>query len=130
LETRELTASHKTTSNVLAAVVLAAIGWEVYSIALAPTFQIPGGALPFILLLEGLLIIATHKNTMVQIIGYLVMENSIVYIGALFSHGFPLLIETMVVLDVLGVVLVGLVLAVQRDVVGIPEHAVLEELTG
>lgn len=127
---RELQASHRTTNHALAAVALAIVGWWVYSVALAPIFEAPGGALPFILLLEGFLMLMTRGNTLVQVIGYLEEENALVYMGALFAHGFPLFVEAVVFLDVLGVVLVGIVLSIQRDVVGVPEHAALEELTG
>lgn len=127
---RELPAAQRTTGHALAAVVVAIIGWEIYSAALEPTFQVPGGALPFILLLEGFLMLATRANTLVQVIGYLEEENALVYMGALFAHGFPLFVEAVVFLDVLGVVLVGIVLSIQRDVVGGSQHAVVEELTG
>ncbi len=127
---REMAAAQQTTGHALAAVATALIGWEIYSVALEPTFQDPGGALPFILLLEGFLMLATRTNTLIQIIGYLEEENALVYMGALFAHGFPLFVEAVIFLDVLGVVLVGIVLAIQRDVVGGAEHAIVEELTG
>ncbi len=127
---REMAAAQRTTGHALAAVAIALIGWEIYSVALEPSFQVPGGALPFILLLEGFLMLATRTNTLVQVIGYLEEENALVYMGALFTRGFPLFVEAVIFLDVLGVVLVGIVLSIQRDVVGGAEHAVVEELTG
>jgi hydrogenase-4 component E len=127
---REVRAAQLTTGYALGAVAIALIGWEIYSIALQSTFQVAGGALPFILLLEGFLLLATRTNTLVQVVGYLEEENALVYMGALFARGFPLFVEAVVFLDVLGVVLVGIVLSIQRDVVGAVEHPVVEELTG
>ena len=127
---REHRAAHRVTGHALAAVALAILGWEVYSLAMAPAITAPGTALPFILLLEGFLMLATRGNTLVQVVGYLEEENALIYLGALFSHGFPLLVEAVVSLDVVGVVLVAVILSIQRDVAGIPEGAHVEELSG
>ncbi|HLY76307.1 MAG TPA: hypothetical protein VKT21_00290 [Thermoplasmata archaeon] len=127
---RELHASHRVTGHVLAAVALAGVAWFIFQQTLAPAFPELGSALPFVLLVQGLLMLATRGNTIVQVIGYLEEENAVVYAGALFAHGFPLFVEVVIFLDVLGVVLVGVILSIQRDVTGSPEETVLEELTG
>ena len=128
---REIRASQRVAGHALAAVALAIVAWFVFQQTLAPALPpIPGVALPFVLLTEGLLVLATRSNTLVQVIGYLEEENAIVYAGALFVVGFPLLVETVVFLDVLGVVLVAIILSIQRTVIGVPEEETLEELTG
>jgi hydrogenase-4 component E len=127
---REVHASQRVTSHALGAVALAIIGWFVFQQTLAPSLPSVGAALPFVLLLQGLLILATRTNTLVQVIGYLEEENAVVYAGALFAVGFPLFVETVVFLDVLGVVLVGVILSIQRNVTGVPEEEALEDLTG
>ena len=127
---RELHAAHRVTGHALAAVALAIIAWFVFQQTLASIFPEPGAALPFVLLVQGLLMLATRSNTIVQVIGYLEEENAIVYAGALFAKSFPLFVEVVVFLDVLGVVLVGVILSIQRDVTGSPEESPLEELSG
>ena len=128
---REIRASQRVAGHALAAVALAIVAWFVFQQTLAPALPpLPGIALPFVLLAEGLLVLATRANTLVQVIGYLEEENAIVYAGALFVVGFPLLVETVVFLDVLGVVLVAIILSIQRSVIGIPEEEMLEELSG
>lgn len=127
---REIHAAHRVTGHALAAVALAVVAWFVFQQTLASVFPQPGAALPFILLVEGLLMLATRSNTIVQVIGYLEEENAVVYAGALFAQQFPLFVEVVVFLDVLGVVLVGVILSIQRDVTGTPEEAALEELAG
>ncbi len=127
---REVHAAHRVTGHALAAVALAIIAWFVFQETLAPVFPEKGAALPFVLLVQGLLMLATRTNTLVQVIGYLEEENAIVYAGVLFASTFPLFVETVVFLDVLGVVLVGVILSIQRDVTGVPEAAGLEELSG
>ncbi|HTX63011.1 MAG TPA: hypothetical protein VMD28_05200 [Acidimicrobiales bacterium] len=127
---RELHAAHRVTGHALAAVALAVIAWFVFQETLAPVFPEPGAALAFVLLAQGLLMLATRTNTIVQVIGYLEEENAVVYAGALFARGFPLFVEVVVFLDVLGVVLVAVILSIQRDVTGTPEESHLEELSG
>ncbi|MHB1866151.1 MAG: hypothetical protein ACYCPN_02125 [Thermoplasmata archaeon] len=127
---REIHAANRVTGHALAAVAVAVIAWFVFQETLASVFPQPGAALPFVLLVQGLLMLATRSNTLVQVIGYLEEENAIVYAGALFASGFPLFVEIVVFLDVLGVVLVGVILSIQRDVMGTPEAATLEELAG
>ncbi len=127
---RELHAAQRVTGHALAAVALAIVAWFVFQETLATVFPVPGGALPFVLLVEGLLMLATRSNTIVQVIGYLEEENAVVYAGALFAPNFPLFVEVVVFLDVLGVVLVGVILSIQRDVTGTPEQGALEELAG
>ncbi len=127
---RERHAAHRVTGHALAAVAVAIVAWFVFQQTLASAFPQVGGALPFVLLLQGLLMLATRGNTIVQVIGYLEEENAVVYAGALFAQGFPLFVEVVVFLDVLGVVLVGVILSIQRDVTGTLEESALEELTG
>ncbi len=127
---REVRAAHRVTSHALGAVALAIVAWFIFQETLAPIFPQPGAALPFILLVEGLLMLATRSTTLVQVIGYLEAENAVVYAGALFAKSFPLFVEVVVFLDVLGVVLVGIILSIQREVTGTPEEASLSELSG
>ncbi len=128
---REMRASQRVTGHALLAVVVAIVAWFLFQETLAPALPpLPGIALPFVLLAEGLLMLATRSNTLVQVIGYLEEENAVVYAGVLYVVAFPFLIEAVVFLDVLGVVLVSIILSIQRDVIGVPEEEVLEELTG
>lgn len=127
---REFHAAHRVTGHALAAVALAIVAWFVFQETLSSVFPEPGAALPFILLVQGLLMLATRSNTIVQVIGYLEEENAIVYAGALFAQGFPLFVEVVVFLDVLGVVLVAVILSIQRDVTGTLEEVSLGELSG
>ncbi|HTT44498.1 MAG TPA: hypothetical protein VMH38_00580 [Thermoplasmata archaeon] len=127
---REIHAAGRVTGHALAAVAVAVVAWFVFQETLSSVFPQPGAALPFVLLVEGLLMLATRSNTLVQVIGYLEEENAIVYAGALFASAFPLFVEIVVFLDVLGVVLVGVILSIQRGVMGTPEAATLEELAG
>jgi hydrogenase-4 component E len=128
---RELRASQRVASHALAAVSLTIVGWLIFQQTLAPSLPTPPGApFPFLLLLQGLLVLSTRENTLVRVMGYVEAENAIVYAGALFAAGFPVFLEAVIFLDVFGVVLVSVILSIQRSVIGVPDEAHPEELSG
>ena len=86
---RELHAARRVTGHALAAISLAIIAWFVFQQTLATVFPEAGAALPFVLLVQGLLMLATRSNTIVQVIGYLEEENAIVYRRRPLRPGIP-----------------------------------------
>jgi hydrogenase-4 membrane subunit HyfE len=72
----------------------------------------------------------TRKNYLTQMCGYIQEENAILYAGALIAPGIQILTEFAVVLDVLGVVIIGAILSAQRDVSKTFESSDLDELSG
>ncbi|MDG6965902.1 MAG: hypothetical protein JRM75_04480, partial [Nitrososphaerota archaeon] len=97
---------------------------------LLPDLSNPSASVPFVLVLLSFLLIATRKNALTQMTGFLEEENAVLYAGALIAPTIPLLIEFAVVLDVLGVILVGVILSATRDVLRTLEEPELEQLTG
>jgi hydrogenase-4 component E len=95
--------------------VLSGIGLLVVSFWLASSFQLPAGreavsrlVLPVALatLLTGLLTIVTRRQAIMQVVGYLVLENGVFIFGVALAHEEPLLVEMGVLLDVFVAVLV------------------------
>lgn len=79
---------------------------------------------PFILLFQGLFLIASRRSTIAQILGYIEEENALILLG-LFLVPVPLLIEASVLLDVLALVVISSLVILEKR-----EHEVLEELVG
>ncbi len=127
---RELRAGRRVRGHALAAVLVAVAGGGLYLQVLGPALASPDGVIPFLLLLEGLLLLATRSNPLARVIAYLEEENAIVLLGALVAAGFPLLVESVILLDLFGVVLVAGILALHRTAAGVPEEGFVEELTG
>ncbi|MEM0257285.1 MAG: hydrogenase, partial [Saccharolobus sp.] len=80
--------------------------------------------LSFILFFQGLFLIASRKDTIAQIIGFIEEENSIIIFGILTAP-IPFLIEANIFLDVLGLIVISSILTLQKT-----EHSQLEELKG
>lgn len=127
---RETGSSQKTPSLVLAGIIVVIIGYAIFRAVLSPYFSNPQVSVCFILLLLGFLLIMTRKNYLTQMCGYIQEENAILYAGALIAPSIQILTEFAVVLDVLGVVIIGAILSAQRDVSKTFEPSDLEELSG
>lgn len=71
-------------------------------------------SIPITLMLQGTFLIISRSNAYAQLIGYLVMENSMFLLSFLFS-GLPFIVEAGVILDILGIAMIGGILMKIRD---------------
>ncbi|MFZ0325967.1 MAG: hypothetical protein WBP64_00585 [Nitrososphaeraceae archaeon] len=127
---RETGSSQKTPSLVLVGIIIVIIGYVLFRAIIFPFLPNTQISIPFILLLLGLLLIITRRNALSQMAGYIEQENAVLYISALIAPGMPLLIEFAVLLDIFGIVLVGVILSAQRDVFRTLEPNDIEQLSG
>lgn len=127
---RETGTGQKTPSLILIGIIVVIIGYALFKTILSPYFTDPQVSVPFILLLLGFLLMITRRNSLAQISGYIQEENAILYIGALIAPGIQLLTEFAVVLDILGVVIIGVILSAKRDVFHTLEPSDMEQLRG
>lgn len=127
---RESGTGQRVPSLVILGVIMVIGGYALFKTALLPTLSNPSTSVPFVLVLLSFLLIVTRRNALTQMTGFLEEENAVLYAGALIAPSIPLLIEFAVVLDILGVVLVGVILSATRDVLRTLEEPELEQLTG
>ncbi|AHF97805.1 hypothetical protein DESACE_03080 [Desulfurella acetivorans A63] len=71
-------------------------------------------SIPITLMLQGAFLIMSRSNAYAQLIGYLVMENSMFLLSFLFN-GLPFIVEAGIILDILGIVMIGGILMKIRD---------------
>jgi hydrogenase-4 component E len=127
---RESGTGQRVPSLVIVGVVMVIGGYALFKTVLLPTLSSTSVLVPFVLVLLSFLLIVTRRNALMQMTGFLEEENAVLYAGAVIAPSIPLLIEFAVVLDVLGVVLVGVILSATRDVLRTLESPELEQLTG
>jgi hydrogenase-4 component E len=127
---RETGTGQRIPSLVILGVVMVIGGYAVFRAVLLPILPNPLISVPFVLLLLGFLLIVTRRNALMQMTGFLEEENAVLFAGALIAPSIPLLIEFAVVLDILGVVLVGVLLSATRNVLQTLEAPDLEQLSG
>jgi hydrogenase-4 component E len=127
---RETGTGQRVPSLVIIGVIIVIIGYLLFKTVLEPVVQISAVSVPFVLLLLGFLLIVTRRNVLSQMTGFLEEENAVLYAGALIASSIPLLIEFAVVLDILGVVLIGVILSATREVLHTLESPDLDQLTG
>lgn len=99
--------------SILISVLLAIFSYILYFVVL---FEFGKSliSIPITLMLQGTFLIISRSNAYAQLIGYLVMENSMFLLSYLFS-GLPFIVEAGIILDILGVVMVGVILMKIRD---------------
>lgn len=127
---RETGTGQRIPSFMLIGVIMIIIGYALFRTILAPFIPNSQVSVPFSLLFLGFLLIISRRNALVQMTCYVEEENAILYAGALIAPTIPLLIEFAVVLDIFGVVIIGVILSAQRDVFHTLEPADLEQLRG
>jgi hydrogenase-4 component E len=127
---RETGTGQRVPSLVIIGVIIVIVGYLLFTTVIEPVIQISAVSVPFVLLLLGFLLILTRRNVLSQMTGFLEEENAVLYMGALIAPSIPLLIEFAVVLDILGVVLIGVILSATREVLHTLESPDIDQLTG
>ncbi len=127
---RETGLGQKTPALVILGVIFVIIGYALFKSIIKPFVPNAEASVAFVLLLLGFLLIISRRNALVQMTGYVEEENAVLLAGALIVPKIPLLIEFAVLLDIFGVVIIGVILSAQRDVLHTLEPADLEQLRG
>ncbi|MEM0117883.1 MAG: hypothetical protein QXV32_05510 [Conexivisphaerales archaeon] len=122
--------ARKNPSFVILGVIIIFLAYVLFSSTILPLFKNQLMVVPLAIVFLGLLLIITRRNALMQLAGFLEEENAVLYLGGLLSPTLPLLIEFAVVLDILGVILVGVILSDVRGALKTLESPDLEELKG
>jgi len=102
-----------TSLSVLVSVLLAIFSY-ILSIVILSNVGSPLISIPLTLMLQGAFLIVSRSNAYAQMIGYLVMENAMFLMGFIFTS-LPFIVEAGVIMDILGIVMVGGILMKIRD---------------
>ena len=127
---RETGTGQRVPALIIIGVIVIIIAYALFRVILEPYIPNSQVSVPFSLMLLGFLLIISRRNALVQMTGYVEAENAILYAGALITPSIPLLIEFAVVLDIFGVVIIGVILSAQRDVFHTLEPADIDQLSG
>jgi hydrogenase-4 component E len=95
-------------ASILAGVLILAVSFRLSAQLPLPAESISSLVVPvaFFNILAGLLVIATRRKAVTQVLGYLVMENGIYVFGVGAASHQPLLVELGILLDVFAAVFV------------------------
>ncbi len=103
---REVAPVMGTASAIICSIIIVIISYITYTLTLYNYLHVKIGALPIAIILQGLFLIISKRNTFVQLIGYLIMENGVLFFGAILFPGLPLIFEAGIILDLLGIVMI------------------------
>ncbi len=106
---REIKTTHHA---IVLGLMMAVVAYFLYQ----PIYTVTGvwsGSIAFVMLFLSFLTIVTRRNALAQIVGYVSMENSLLYLAAVLSP-MPLILEIGILLDVLGFALLAVVLGARK----------------
>ena len=116
--------SHGVASVSIYSVIVLIFSFLLYRYLFFQITQAPLGAIWFSMVVQGLLLIATRRNSFAHFIGYVEEENGIIFMS-LTIIPLPFIVEISVLLDVLALIIVGTCLVTENV-----EHPRIEELMG
>ncbi len=71
-------------------------------------------SLPVVMLVVSMLTIILRENAIAQLVGYVGVENAVLYAGVSLGVRTPLLLEVGALMDVIGAVLLGVILSAEK----------------
>ncbi len=96
-----------TASGIICSILIVILCYIVYTFTLYNYLKIRAGALPIAMIMQGLFLIISKRNTFVQLLGYTIMENGVLLFGSALFPGLPFIFEAGIILDLLGIVMIS-----------------------
>ncbi len=107
-----------TAASIVISLFLVVVAYVVYNFTLYNVTYIKAGSIPLALILQGIFLIISRNNAFIQLIGYMVMENSLFLLAGYMFPELPLIIEGGILLDLIGIVMIsGIVMRLREDAV-------------
>ncbi len=115
---REVKHTIPTAASIIISLLLVALAYVIYRFTLYDVIDIKAGSIPIAIILQGIFLIISRNNAFVQLIGYMVMENSLfLLIGYMFPE-LPFVVEGGILLDLVGIVMIsGIIMRLREDIV-------------
>ncbi len=107
-----------TAASIIISLFLVVFAYVIYHFTLYNIIHIRGGSIAIALILQGIFLIISRNNAFVQLIGYMIMENSLfLFIGYMFPD-LPFVVEGGILLDLVGIVMIsGIIMRLREDTI-------------
>jgi hydrogenase-4 component E len=113
---REIKSIVPTALSIILSLVFVVAGYIIYHATIYKSLNLLGGSIPIALLFQGIFLIISRNNAFVQLIGYMVAENSIYLLGGYLFPELPFIIEGGILLDLIGIVMIsGIVMRLREE---------------
>lgn len=104
-----------TASSIIISLVIAIFAYVLYETTMLNFIGVLSGAIPIALVFQGAFLVISRRNTFIQLVGYMVMENAaFLFTGYLFPD-LPFSVEAGTVLDLIGVVMISGIIMRMRE---------------
>ncbi|WP_022670950.1 hypothetical protein [Hippea alviniae] len=107
-----------TAASIIISLLLVIVAYVLYNFTLYDITYAKAGSIPIALILQGIFLIISRNNAFVQLIGYMVMENSLFLFAGYMFPELPLIIEGGILLDLIGIVMIsGIIMRLRENYV-------------
>lgn len=112
---REAKSIMGTATSITVSLMIVIFTYVLYELTLYNFVKISFGALPISLIFQGAFLIISRRNTFIQLIGYMVMENAAFLLTGYLFPDLPFSVEAGSVLDLIGVVMISGIIMRMRE---------------
>ncbi len=113
---REIKPTIPTAASIILSLIFVVAGYIIYHSTIYNSLNVLGGSIPIALLFQGIFLIISRDNAFVQLIGYMVAENSLFLFGGYLFPELPFIIEGGILLDLIGIVMIsGIIIKLREE---------------
>ncbi len=104
-----------TGASIVISLLLVILAYVVYRLTLYQYISVEAGSIPIAIILQGIFLVISRNNAFVQLIGYMIMENSLFFMAGYMFPDLPFIVEAGILLDLLGLVMISGVVMKLRE---------------
>ncbi len=104
---REVYPTIGTASSIIGSILFVILCYVIFTLTLYKFIKFRTEALPLAIILQGIFLIISKRNTFVQLIGYMIMENGVLLFGVKNFPHLPFIFEAGILLDLIGIVMLS-----------------------
>ncbi len=104
-----------TGASIVISLLLVILAYVIYRLTLYRYISVEAGSVPIAIILQGIFLVISRNNAFVQLIGYMIMENSLFFMAGYMFPDLPFIVEAGVLLDLLGLVMISGVVMKLRE---------------
>ncbi len=105
-----------TGTSIVVSLLLVILAYVIYRLTLYRYISVEAGSIPIAIILQGIFLVISRNNAFVQLIGYMIMENSLFFMAGYMFPDLPFIVEAGILLDLLGLVMIsGVVMKLRED---------------
>ncbi|WP_035589163.1 hypothetical protein [Hippea jasoniae] len=104
-----------TALSIVISLMLVVLAYIIYRFTLYNIVELKAGSIAIAIILQGIFLVISRNNAFIQLIGYMVMENSIFLFAGYMFYQLPFIVEGGILLDLIGIVMISAIIMKLRE---------------